>query len=259
MATLILGLALGESVELALEDSAPAPSSAEGRPTEPGRSRESGRAPGREKSEAVVAERAAPEPDRAAVSEPDLDQATSVVASRSSRAGWVAFGGLASSFGVLPEPAIGPVLGAGFAPGSRLIPGAALSVAVLWPVAPTDVRPDVTARFSTIAARIAGCWESSGLEPNLAVCPISMSGGALFGASDGAERDESVVAPWYAWTPSVRVGLEFSERSRIRLEPMAVFSPFHTEFRVEGAGEVHTVPFWAAGLELGLELALDQR
>jgi hypothetical protein len=265
MATLILGLALGESVDFALEGAEPAPNPAEGRPTESGRAGEpeepsSDRArssePVSEGSARAVSQVEPPEPERSGFPEPDLDQARSSEPSRTSRPSWVAFGGLSSSFGLLPEPAIGPALGAGFVPESRLVPSAALSVAMLWPIAPTDVRADVTARFSVIAARVAGCWASSGPRPTLAVCPLSLSGGALFAASDGAERDESVVAPWYAWTPSVRVGLEFSERSRIRLEPMAVFSPFRTEFRIEGVGVVHTVPFWAVGLELGLELEL---
>ncbi len=244
MATLILGLALGDSVELIINDQ-DQKADADAEPTE-------------ETEPAATSVPAPPAADVAPQREdPKLDAgptAPPVTSSEKARPRFVVFGALATNFGLLPEPSLGPALGAAFVPRPKIVPSLGLSLTGLWPVAKTSVQPGITASFFALAARAEGCWALAHGDPELAACPLALSAGALFAESSGAARDERVVAPWYAWTPSVRLSLDLSRDTRMRLEPMAVFSPFDTQFRIAPEGEVHTVPYWSASVELGVEL-----
>lgn len=239
MATLILGLALGDSVELVLDDSGVAQSPPEPSPAPaPATRREPRAAP-------------AASADSRVSGDPRLD----APAPNGARSRWLAFGGISSNAGLLPELSLGPVAGVGFVPRRRVVPELALSVTALWPLSTTSVQPGVTASFSALLSRGAGCWSSSGSKPDVAVCLLAVSAGAILAGSEGADRDESVVVPFYAWSPSLRVSFDLSSYARLRFEPLAVLSPFQSRFRVAGVGEVHTLPPWSAGAELALELA----
>ncbi len=263
MATLILGLALGDSVELIIDDSKPQRETEPSRGGKPNRSAEPNRSteaspqagtpPGGASTSAPAKDGDVVESESDAALDATSDM-TPHAARKKARPRLVVFGALASNVGLLPEASLGPALGAGFVPRPRVAPELGLSLAALWPVAKSSVEPGVSASFRAIAARADACWASEVWKPELAACPLALSAGALFAESEGALRDDGVVAPWYAWTPSVRISLDLSRSTRIRLEPMAVFSPFHTQFGVAPAGEVHTVPFWSAAVELGIEL-----
>jgi hypothetical protein len=227
--TLVLALALGDGVDLIDEKALPTTL-----PTAP----EGGEPP------VSPAPAVAPKP---AASEPSSDTREPELIAQREPLRWSPWLAAAGAWGLVGKASLGSRFGLTV----HQTHWAAFSHVTLWPRESAPDVEGVASSFSALSGALGGCARSPLAAWSLSAC-ASFEVGVIRGSSQGAFRDGSASAPWYALGPSLVLIAPIYGSIALRAEAGLSIAPSPPHFALHSFGDVYDVSRFVPVASLGI-------
>jgi len=155
---------------------------------------------------------------------------------------WLAASG---AWGLVQKPSFGPQLGLAVGKASWQ----ARADVTFWPPVDGARYQNIDSSYLAFVGALGACARTLPSGWSLAACG-TLQVGAIHGSSNGAFRDGSATAPWYAVAPSVVATAPAPVAVRLEASLAIAFEP--PRFAIQYADDVYTVSRFVPALSIGL-------